>query len=348
MDTLFISEQGWRDFVRSLSRRMRIVHPEAHGEDYHLVPAPPGGERPLETGSRYRAVQSLKPLLFEARLDVGGYLGGEGDAAGGGGAPGGPQAVIGVKGCDVRALKVLDFVFGGDSPDPFYAANRERTLVISSDCTAFKDVCFCTLVGGKPYPEDGYDLNLSPVRGGYLVRAGSPRGRALMKEAGGLFVPPDAAQRGEAAAARERVTALIEERQRALGYQWGGATRELMERVYESEVWAREAERCVECGACNFVCPTCHCFLLSDHGRGRFRRVRNWDACQYKGFARVGGGANPRPELYQRLRNRYEKKFHFCPVVMGVCGCTGCGRCVEACIGGIDMREVLKELSGCK
>lgn len=345
MDTFFISDAHWLEFVRSLSRGMRIIGPEAHGDDYHLVSSPAGAEPTPVSPGRYRAVQSLKPLLFEARLDVGGYLGGKvGEAR----PAGGPQAVIGAKACDIQALKVLDFVFAGDVPDPFYAANRERTLVISADCTAFKEVCFCTLVGGKPYPEGGYDLNLSPVEGGYVVRAGSPRGRALMQEAGGLFVQPTPAQREEAAAGRARLTAQLEEHQRALGYQWGGKTKELMERVYESDVWGKEAERCVECGACNFVCPTCHCFLLSDHGRERFRRARNWDACQYKGFARVGGGANPRPELYQRLRNRYEKKFHFCPVVIGVSGCTGCGRCVEACIGKIDMREVLKHLSGCR
>ena len=350
MDTLFISAQDWLQFVRSIARKMRVFYPAAHGDDYHLASAGPG-ECPPVAASRYRAVQSMKPLLFDARLDVGGYLGGEESPARPGirpDAPDGPQAVIGVKGCDLRALAVLDFVFTGDVADPFYALNRERTLVISSDCTAFKEVCFCTLVGGSPHPEGVYDLNLSPVDGGYLVHVGSPRGRALVEGAAGLFVDPAPAQREEASAARARVTALIEERQRACGYLWGGTTKGLMERVYESGVWEEEAGRCVECGACNFVCPTCHCFLLSDHGREEFRRMRNWDACQYKGFARVGGGSNPRPELYQRLRNRYEKKFHFCPVVIGVCGCTGCGRCVEACIGKIDMREVLKKLSGCK
>lgn len=351
MDTFFISEQEWSAFVRSLAREMRLFHPVAYGDDYQLASAGPGGECPPVAASRYRAVQSMKSILFEARLDVGGYLGEGGRPARPGErphAPDGPQAVIGAKGCDLRALAVLDFVFAGDVADPFYAANRERTLIISSDCTAFKEVCFCTLTGGKPYPERGYDLNLSPVEGGCVVHVGSPRGRALVERAGGLFRDSSPAQREEASAARTRVTAQLEEHQRTLGFQWGGTTKELMERVYESGVWAEAAGRCVECGACNFVCPTCHCFLLSDHGREKFRRLRNWDACQYKGFAREGGGGNPRPELYQRLRNRYEKKFHFCPVVMGVSGCTGCGRCVEACIGKIDMREVLKKLSGCK
>lgn len=343
MDTRFLSEEGWRSFSGSLARRMRVYHPVACGGDYQLAATGPGDCPPIEAG-RYRAVQSLKSLLFEARLDVGEVLGGKGRP----GAGGPPQAVIGAKGCDLASLAVLDFVFTGDVADPFYVGNRERTLIISSDCTACKEVCFCTLTGGKPYPERGFDLNLAPVAGGYLVEEGSPRGRELVEGERGLFSAPTAAQRGEVATARARLTSALEEQQRARGYLWGGTTKELMERVFESCVWEEEAARCVECGACNFVCPTCHCFLLSDYGRERFRRLRTWDACQYKGFARVGGGSNPRPALYQRLRNRYEKKFHFCPEVIGVCGCTGCGRCVEACIAKIDMREVLKRLSGCK
>ena len=104
-------------------------------------------------------MQSLKPLLFEARLDVGEVLG----AGGAPDAGGAPQAVFGAKACDLASLAVLDFVFADETADPFYARNRRRTLIVSSDCTAFKEVCFCTLVGGKPYPEKGFDLNLSPA-----------------------------------------------------------------------------------------------------------------------------------------------------------------------------------------
>ena len=115
---------------------------------------------------------------------------------------------------------------------------------------------------------------------------------------------------------------------------------------YSYAFWNPEAENCVECGACNTICPTCHCFLLYDQGDKRaMERLRVWDSCMLKRFARVAGGANPRPELWMRLRNRFEKKFDFFPQVLGLNACTGCGRCISACPAKIDIRKVLGRLA---
>ena len=114
---------------------------------------------------------------------------------------------------------------------------------------------------------------------------------------------------------------------------------------FEADVWRDEAQTCVECGACNTICPTCHCFFLFDQkDEAGMARFRLWDSCMIKDFARVAGGANPRPELWMRLRNRFEKKFDFFPKVAGLYACTGCGRCISACPAKIDIRKVLKRL----
>ena len=117
-----------------------------------------------------------------------------------------------------------------------------------------------------------------------------------------------------------------------------------MQRSFESELWEDLAADCVECGACNFICCTCHCFLLAD-GVDAHRcpaRTKQWDSCLLPNFARTAGGGNPRPRRAERLRNRFDKKFNFAPDVLGFYACDGCGRCTEACIGKIDILEVLK------
>jgi Fe-S oxidoreductase len=119
----------------------------------------------------------------------------------------------------------------------------------------------------------------------------------------------------------------------------------MIERNYDAAIWEEEAKRCVECGACNTICPTCHCFVLTDQQIGdQLCRFREWDACMLKDFARVAGGGNPRPQLWMRLRNRFEKKFDFFPQVADTYACTGCGRCISACPAQIDIRNVLKRL----
>jgi ferredoxin len=296
------------------------------------------------TPAPFRSVEPVKALFFRPRHDLGGYLGGptlpEEPA---------PQqrAVVGLKACDLAALKVLDHVFlEGAFEDPDYRARREATLLVSTDCSQPLDVCFCTFLEGRPYPEQGHDLNLSAVSGGYVVEAGSEAGRGLMRAQGAEVQQATDAQLRErdsrrAAAARQVAEAVHAGR---LGPLEG-----LSERVRlsaEHPVWRALAEKCVECGACNLICPTCHCFLLKDlEERHGFRRFQNWDACLYPAFAREASGANPRPRRAQRLQGRLEKKCDFIKADSGRWGCVGCGRCIEACAGGIDVRETFKELA---
>jgi ferredoxin len=108
---------------------------------------------------------------------------------------------------------------------------------------------------------------------------------------------------------------------------------------------------CVECGGCNLICDTCHCFLLADRppqpgqSDATAQKIRVWDSCLYANYARVAGGANPLKHRAQRLRNRFAKKFDFFVDVLKMPACCGCGRCIEVCPGKIDIREVLKSLA---
>ena len=257
-----------------------------------------------------------------------------------------PCAIVGVKACDLKGFKVQDFVFmNHDFPDPFYIKAREENLIISADCTGVIDTCFCLALGIKPYPTDDFDINLSPLEEGFVVEVGSEKGRAIVEKHSSLF---EEAKNKLISERDERRSAVIKEVERNIkenDIPNQDLLSGVIENKYESNIWEDEAKTCVECGACNTICPTCHCFLLYDQkDEKKMARLRIWDSCMIKDFARVAGGANPRPRLWMRLRNRFEKKFDFFPKVAGVYACTGCGRCISACPAKIDIREVLKRL----
>jgi len=257
------------------------------------------------------------------------------------------QVVIGVKACDINSLSLQDFVFKKvDPPDPFYVRKREDTYIISSDCDLLYENCFCTQAGNNPYSESGFDLNLSSSRNGYLVEVGSDKGKELIKNNDILFTDRvEKRQIEERNSRRKDFTAKLAKQVNDQGVPKFDFLKNKVKDKYTSKIWEEVSKTCIECGACNLGCPTCHCFLISDQKKDALTaRFRSWDACLYKRFAVVAGGANPRKYIAERLRNRFEKKFDFFPRVLNKYACTGCGRCFEACPGKIDIREVLKEL----
>ncbi|MBN3039456.1 MAG: 4Fe-4S dicluster domain-containing protein [Candidatus Omnitrophica bacterium] len=261
-------------------------------------------------------------------------------------APQKPFAIVGVKACDLKGFKVQDFVFKDhDYQDPFYMKAREENLIISADCSCAIDTCFCLALGLEPHPTEDFDLNLSQIKGGFLVDVGSQRGEALIEKQGSLFEDEREGQSIQREEQRQRVAKAVEDNIKMSAVPRQDRYKGVVEKKFESKIWEDEAKTCVECGACNTICPTCHCFLLYDQkDEQRMARLRIWDSCMIKDFARVAGGANPRGNLWMRLRNRFEKKFDYFPKVADIYACTGCGRCISACPAKIDIRKVLKKL----
>ena len=257
-----------------------------------------------------------------------------------------PLAIVGVKACDIKGMKIQDYVFlNHDYKDPFYIRNREQNLIISSDCTFAIDTCFCLALGLRPYPEEDFDINLSEVTGGFIVECGSPKGKEIVKKYSRLFQDGSTQHMGRRDTLRSAVAKEVEENIKKHEVPPEDTYKGIVERNFQSDIWADEAKTCVECGACNTICPTCHCFLLYDEkDKEKMERLRIWDSCMIKDYARVAGGANPRAKLPQRLRNRFEKKFDFFPKIAKLYACTGCGRCISACPAKIDIRKVLKRL----
>lgn len=307
-------------------------------DQYHLIRADEWQVEKHVLGS-FRPVEPLKSLVFQPREFLGSITASSER----------PlmeeRIVIGVKNCDLAALKIHDYVFLKTEPvDPFYAEARGKTVLVSCDCTDAREVCFCPAVNEQPYAKEGFDINISPTSQGYVIETGSEQGKKVLESAKKYLEVADESIIKERDKNREEMTQRVCDLAAKKGVQCGVDFQKAIQKTSESKLWEDFAENCVECGACNFVCCTCHCFLLSD-GTSKDKvpaRVKQWDSCLYLNFSRVAGGANPRKHRVERLYNRFDKKFNFFPQVLGTYACNGCGRCVEACAGKIDIRDVLK------
>jgi hypothetical protein len=290
-----------------------------------------------------RAVEPLKSFFFKVREKVAQY-------------PPRPSLeaervepsfiIVGAKACDLKSLEILDETFAkGEIKEPFYVENRNAGTIISCDCSSPEETCFCTMLDLKPYPEKGFDLNLSKISEGLAVEVGSKKGEELISQDKGIFLEASPEQLEERGKIRAATLSKVKEQNEK--FRTNKSFQEITEETLNSSVWSKYAGRCKECAACLSVCPTCHCFLLYDQKLNEnFGRVRVWDFCYYRGYARVAGGANPRPTAKDRFKNKYIDKFGFSPANFGTYACTGCGRCIEACLANIDMRQVFKDLEG--
>jgi len=254
-----------------------------------------------------------------------------------------PQIIFGMKACDLLGRKVLDTVFlKGEYIDPLYKRRSENTIIISGDCTEALQSCFCTMVGLQPYPEEQYDLNMSPVNGGYLFEIGSVMGEQIIRDHSDLFTEATEKHINERNQQRSRLKEIVDRQNQHLTTE---SRQRIIEKNLNAQIWNDASQTCVECNGCNHVCPTCYCFLLYDqkHNEG-IERVKVWDSCFYAGYARMAGGITPRLHLVDRFRNHYYHKFDTFVTNYGFEACAGCGRCIESCMGRIDKRDVLKRI----
>ncbi|MFH1710222.1 MAG: 4Fe-4S dicluster domain-containing protein [bacterium] len=318
--------------VHKLLNESTVIAPIKSGQNSHIEEITRENFENIDI-SGFRTVESLKSYLFKLTEKVSEQTGGR------------PLIIIGARGCDIEALDVLDKVFNeGDFLDPFYVSNRKKILLIGADCTDCGKTCFCTKVNGKPYPARLFDLNVSLVRDGYVVEVGSLKGEQIIKNNPLSFIEVTSISIDEKERNRKKIIKLLEENNKT--YELKLELSVIHKRNLENKVWKVLTKDCVECSACNFICPTCTCFLLLDQRKDEDKneRYKIWDACLKAGYQKVAGGANPRGKLSERLQNRYHCKFDYSFDRLNRYTCVGCGRCIDGCAGNIDMRKIFIEL----
>ncbi|HEY0867794.1 MAG TPA: 4Fe-4S dicluster domain-containing protein [Fimbriimonas sp.] len=249
-----------------------------------------------------------------------------------------PTALIGLRACDLRAIEIQDRVFlQSGAVDVGYQAAREAAFLVGVNCGGSAPTCFCASVGSGPVVTAAHDLCLTELldENGhrFLLSAGTEKGARIL---GRLPTRPAVdLDLGAAEAAAANANRMQTRRLQTEG---------LKERLYahaEHSRWSEVAQRCLACGNCTSVCPTCFCSTVedkSDLSGSRTDRVRLWDSCFNTEFSYIHGGS-VRSSVMSRYRQWLTHKLAAWQDQFGSLGCVGCGRCIAWCPAGIDMVE---------
>lgn len=249
-----------------------------------------------------------------------------------------PTVVFACRACDARGLLWLTHPYTqGKFKDPNFAARREATIFITRTCDAPASTCFCNWSGGSPASSEGSDILMTLVPGGWLLEDISGRGRELIAD-----LPDASAHREAAQASRDKAEASLTPAPDNLA----DAPKRLAELFSNNEFWLEHTSKCLSCGACTYMCPTCQCFNMTDEGDPASpqggRRIRSWDYCMSPLFTREASGHNPRAAKAARMKNRISHKYWYTPeYAPGQFSCTGCGRCIVRCPVSLDIREIV-------
>jgi ferredoxin len=253
-----------------------------------------------------------------------------------------PRVILGIHPCDINANWLLDLAFSADTLDTYYMEKRKRAIIVGLDCNQPCDEhSFCKSMGG-PGVAGGYDLFMTDIGDTYVLEYGSAAGMELLAKHKG---------------ARETTGADLSRFSAVQAAKWPKFTFRLEVPIsdlpyllaigYDSPLWEELGEKCLACGACTLVCPTCYCFDIMDRPALNLKegqRLRVWDSCQLPEFATVAGGENFREARADRLRHRFFRKGKYLTERFGKVGCVGCGRCVRSCLVHIDPVEVFNTL----
>ncbi len=332
MNDKVISKEKIRDFLSALMARYTVVAPMERGDSPAEFRELAPGDEPILDGSRM--MMTPKDYLlprYEVLLRVSSE---DGETRVESAIPEQkPRVMMGMWLADGQGIQILDRVFLDDKfADPYYAARRESLMLVAVMPAQPRWSWFSASVDDVETWKKNVDALMYDLGDAYYVETITEKGSALFE--GDVFTEPTDDQ----TAKKDDIWQTFKTFN-VLPF----ADEKLYERLeWDNPVWAEIARKCIGCGACSYMCPSCSCFDMQDEVCGGcVERYRCRDTCQFEDFTLMGAGHNPRSEALPRSRQRLLHKFKYQLEQCGVVGCTGCGRCVELCRVNVDIRDVL-------
>ena len=243
----------------------------------------------------------------------------------------GEQVIFGIRPCDMRSIECLDDVFLTKGfVDEYYQAKRDKLLTVALGCIHPAQTCFCESMGLDPNSAPAADIMLHDAGDTFIVKAQTEKGEAALTQWDSLL------EEKEASYEKSHCTLQVDARN----------IKQQLDNLCESdELWDAMSIKCLNCGTCTYLCPTCYCFDIDQENKYKEGvRFRCWDSCMFSEYTAMAGGHNPRPTKKDRVRNRFMHKLNYFEDRYGKKLCVGCGRCVEKCPVGLDITVLIDRI----
>ena len=242
--------------------------------------------------------------------------------------------ILGVRSCDIEAIKVLDQVFIEDDMyvDENYKKRRDKTIIVGLSCPDRQTSCFCDSLGLDPVESDYAPIYLFKENDEFWIKVNKAEYEKLF----------DGLPEGN----EEKLKKIFKKRKE----KFADSSFELdipiplpEKEMFAADIWQEMTEKCLGCGICTYYCPTCYCFNFFWEGEDdESQKYKSWDSCMFASYSVHASGHNPRDGKDKRYRNRIMHKFSYHPLNYEGLACVGCGRCIDRCPVNLDIREALK------
>jgi sulfhydrogenase subunit beta (sulfur reductase) len=337
--TGYIPKEAWTTFVESLTRRFEVYAPCKEGDTVAFERLGAGKamclDRPAHSAPKAVIFPQSETLFsFTLKKDADQPRKPEVELRDDRATP--DTLILCGRPCDARGFATFDPVYL--AKDPYYRGRRESTTIMTLACPSGFAGCFCTSVDGGPADKKDSDVLITEVAQGYYVETLTDKGQAALKDSG----IEDGTHYREEAEARQTDA----ERHIKKAFEGGKDLRISSETFQSDEFWEEVSAKCISCGACTYLCPTCYCFNITDEqGIDTGERIRSWDSCMFPHYTLEASGHNPRTRKAQRLKNRIGHKFVYYPELHHELLCSGCGRCIRHCPVSVEISRIVAKMT---